>query len=356
MTLSLAGWNVEGGGALQNVVAGRIAGFQEVDIWGLSGVNAGDAAAFESAAEQGAPQASPAGFDSLLGATGGAGRLLLLWNAGRFERLDGGEISQLAGTGPAPLWVMLRDQASQQIFIVMLNHLHGSDEAIRHWQAQALNAWAGAQTFPVIALGDYNFDWLLPNGENDHDLGYDHMTASGNWEWVRPAQLVTTHCSGWPCQTNSVLDFVFVAGPARDWHAQSQIVVVDGDFPDDHTTPNHRPVLALLSTAAGDEQAPPPVTATPPAAPATTTPASPTSEPEELPCPQTNRTANLRAGPGTTYPIVGGLQAGECVEITGRNPAGSWFHLAAGDWIAVFLIANPPPIETVPLVDLPAPD
>ena len=51
------------------------------------------------------------------------------------------------------------------------------------------------------------------------------MTTDDAWEWVRPEQLVTTQCSGWPCRYNSVLDFVFTAGPARDWRAESEIVV-----------------------------------------------------------------------------------------------------------------------------------
>ena len=42
------------------------------------------------------------------------------------------------------------------------------------------------------------------------------MTDGGTWEWVRPAQLVTTQCSGWPCRYDSVLDFVFTAGAARE--------------------------------------------------------------------------------------------------------------------------------------------
>jgi hypothetical protein len=44
-----------------------------------------------------------------------------------------------------------------------------------------------------------------------------------------------------------VLDFVFVTGPAKGWLASSEIVVVNGDFPDDETTSDHRPIVATLS-------------------------------------------------------------------------------------------------------------
>src|SRR5690606_3516820 len=136
-------------------------------------------------------------------------------------------------------------------FIVMVNHLHRSNPGIRHRQAQALNAWAAEQTLPVIAIGDYNFDYNLPSGIS-RDAGFDLMTADGHWVWVQPAALVTTQCSGWPCQYNSVLDFVFVAGPAQAWPVWSEIVVEANDFPDDLTTPDHRPVLAVFGLAAGD--------------------------------------------------------------------------------------------------------
>ncbi|HXF63382.1 MAG TPA: SH3 domain-containing protein [Caldilineaceae bacterium] len=345
-TLTLVSWNVESGGALQNVVAERMAAFDGVDIWGLSEVNAIDAEAFEFGAEEG----EGADFDSLLGTTGGSDRLLLIWDAERFERLDGGEMREIGESGRAPLWAMLRERATQQTFIVMVNHLHRSNEGIRHRQAQALAAWAGSQTLPVIALGDYNFDWNLPDGVS-HDEGFDYMTAAGVWEWVRPAELVTTQCSGWPCRYNSILDFVFVAGPAREWNAYSEIVVVEGDFPDDFTTPDHRPVLAVLSTAVGAEPAPTvPVSPTAAAARPTTTPM-----PAQAACPQANRNANLRAGPGTNYSVVGGLQDGECVTIIGRNQAGDWYLLSSGAWVAAFLIDGAPAASTIPVVTVPTP-
>lgn len=50
------------------------------------------------------------------------------------------------------------------------------------------------------------------------------------------------------------------------------------------------------------------------------------------------RSANLRAGPGTTYAVVGGLKAGATVTIVGSNGAGDWYQLDNGKWIAKFLV------------------
>lgn len=50
------------------------------------------------------------------------------------------------------------------------------------------------------------------------------------------------------------------------------------------------------------------------------------------------RNANLRAGPGTNYAVVGGLKAGAAVTIVGSNATGDWYQLDGGQWIAAFLV------------------
>lgn len=70
--------------------------------------------------------------------------------------------------------------------------------------------------------------------------------------------------------------------------------------------------------------------------------------------PAANRNANLRGGPGTNYPVVGGVSAGDALDVVARNPAGDWLQLRNGNWIAAFLVDNAPadlPVAT----DIPAP-
>jgi hypothetical protein len=50
------------------------------------------------------------------------------------------------------------------------------------------------------------------------------------------------------------------------------------------------------------------------------------------------RSANLRAGPGTKYAVVGSAPAGAMVRIAGTNKTGDWYHLSSGRWIAAFLV------------------
>ncbi|MEZ4736795.1 MAG: PQQ-dependent sugar dehydrogenase [Caldilineaceae bacterium] len=71
------------------------------------------------------------------------------------------------------------------------------------------------------------------------------------------------------------------------------------------------------------------------------------------PGPTANRNANLRAGPGTTYAVVGGVQAGQALALSGRNPDGSWIQLEEDTWIAAFLV-NGAPTE-LPVVVAPTP-
>lgn len=79
----------------------------------------------------------------------------------------------------------------------------------------------------------------------------------------------------------------------------------------------------------------------------------------------TLRAANLRAGPGTTYAIVGTVRAGETLAIQGRNANGTWLQVGDGAWIAAFLVnqgngsppratPNAPPAPS-PTADAPPP-
>jgi TolB protein len=46
---------------------------------------------------------------------------------------------------------------------------------------------------------------------------------------------------------------------------------------------------------------------------------------------------NVRTGPGTAYPIIGGLSRGDTVEVVGKNTAGTWLRIAYSGqeaWIA----------------------
>lgn len=78
-----------------------------------------------------------------------------------------------------------------------------------------------------------------------------------------------------------------------------------------------------------------------------------TTAPEPAAEPVANRNANLRAGPGTTYQIVGTVQQGQVLSLVGRNQANDWYQLEDQSWIALFLVDNAPPPATLKIVSAP---
>ena len=79
---------------------------------------------------------------------------------------------------------------------------------------------------------------------------------------------------------------------------------------------------------------------------------------------QVKKSANLRQGPGTNYAVVGGVRAGDVLELLGHNEAGDWLYVESATgpaWIAAFLVEygdiSGLPIErsTAPTITPPTP-
>lgn len=119
-----------------------------------------------------------------------------------------------------------------------------------------MNAWAGEQDIPVIAVGDYNFDWSVADGDIHHDQGYDNLTENDVFTWLRPDELIRTQYSHGTPNRHSVLDFVFLANSEAFFAGTSEIIRVLNDFPDNESTPDHRPVAATLTVVEGGEPGP----------------------------------------------------------------------------------------------------
>jgi hypothetical protein len=255
-TLTVAGFNVESGAANPRVIAEQIGPLRGIDLWGFSEVRNADEGRLLAA---GASDGEDGTFESILGSTGGQDRLLIVYNSARLDLVQKGEINELniGGNVRAPLWAQFRLKPSGLELIFMVNHLYRGSTAGRHAQAQGLNDWARTRTVPVIATGDYNFDWHFQTGDTTHDRGFDLMTAGDVFRWVRPpAPLTPTNCSS----HKSVLDFVFVAGAAQDWQGSGEILFPESSYcPDTASTSDHRPVLARFEV--GREPVPEDLTA-----------------------------------------------------------------------------------------------
>ncbi len=116
--------------------------------------------------------------------------------------------------------------------------------------------------------------------------------------------------------------------------------------------------LAILE--ATDTPTPTP-TASPTATPTPTAPPTPTATPTPDSATATiTRRMNVRAGPGTNYPIVGQAVAGSQYPISGKNPAGTWWQIIYGGqfaWVYSPLVTatNPHIVQAASFIPTPPP-
>ncbi|MFZ1024899.1 MAG: endonuclease/exonuclease/phosphatase family protein [Limnoraphis robusta] len=243
--LSVIGFNVESGDADPDYIANQyIQPIRGVDVWGFSEVqNQAWVNRFETAIEVN----NKADFKSLLGTTGKADKLAIVYNSNDLNLIKIEELKQIniGGSVRASLVGHFQVKSTQQEFLFMVNHLYRTNDEFRHEQARLLNRWAQKQQLPIIAVGDYNFDWDVKNGENKRDSGYDLLTENDVLTWVRPQQIIATHCSS---RYNTVLDFVFISSPIKPSSASSKILYPEADYcPDTPQKSDHRPVKATIS-------------------------------------------------------------------------------------------------------------
>lgn len=209
--------------------------------------------------------------DHATSASGGfrdADSLLLVVDAGRFRIEEVAELHRYAGIAAnfnldkvdspehgtlrarSPLAVKLRDLAGGETFWLVVVHLARGEADLRTDQARMLRRWAADQTGPVIAAGDFNFDFDFHTRRGNP--GFDAMLAEDTWQWLEPDPLIDTN---WAADRDdprrdrypdSILDFVFVAREAKDWQGVSSVVVRPDDFPDDEKTSDHRPLITTF--------------------------------------------------------------------------------------------------------------
>ena len=75
----------------------------------------------------------------------------------------------------------------------------------------------------------------------------------------------------------------------------------------------------------------------------------------DRPLPSMRVNANLRAGPGINYPILGGRVRGALVELVGKTEDGTWLLLDNGNWVFASLVNDVPPVLPVVTSTPPAP-
>ena len=247
-TISILAWNVESGGNDPEVIAEQLAELPEYDVYCLSEVSPTNFGRYTHAL-------SP-GVTTVPGETGRGDRLQIILDGERLELLQTKELHEYRGyelnngTHRSPLYVRLKDRRTGTEFIVMVNHLARSNADLRTQQAIGMREWARDQNVGVIAIGDFNMDYDFRT--EDGNEAFVEILRDNVWKWVKPTELIDTNWSdsdgdGRDNYLDSILDFAFVAGPAKNWNPESRVVIREGDFPDDERTSDHRPIELAVS-------------------------------------------------------------------------------------------------------------
>ena len=247
--MKLAAWNVQSGENDPDVIAEQIKYFADYDVIGLNEVNSKNV---DKYAEALGPQ-----FQSFVSKTGRGIRLAILFDKNRFELLEQKEMSEYRdwalnngdGTHRSPIYVRLKERQTGYEFVFMTNHLARQDNKLRQEQAAGLREWARDSQTPIVAMGDFNFDYSFANQKGN--IAFNEFMKDGVWRWIRPVEEIDSNWSdgdkdGVDDYPDSMLDFAFVANGAKELSCQCEIIVRPGDFPDDETKSDHRPTVLRI--------------------------------------------------------------------------------------------------------------
>ena len=296
--ITVAGWNIGLDDADINTIAARVAEIQGVDLWGFAEVNrTGAAHNLEQAAEKG----EPGDFAAVTGTSGDPIRLVALYDDTRFDLLDWYEIDAINTTGNAraPLVLHLRETTSGVEFLFMVNHLYRTRDAERYKQAQMLNDRAEQQALPVIAVGDYNFDWAVKRRRRARP-GLRPDDRRRRVKWVRPARAGDNPVQRLAMPLQQRTGFCLCGRPRAEVAGRE---------------PNRRRARRL-SGRQGQERSQAGAGAL---LAGGGRPSGSHSDPYADRPGDRQPGANLRGGPGTNFPIVGGAARGQVLPVVGRN-------------------------------------
>ena len=240
-------WNVESEGSDPAVISKQLSEFGSYDIYALTEVLPESFQQFREAVGD--------NYDSIETKTGRSDRMQIIFDKTRFDLLRRLELDQINYQlrYRSPLVAHFRDRESGIQFMVMVNHLARGKAEVRTRQAEQLVEWARNQNLPIIALGDYNYDFVFADRQGNE--GFQKMMRDNIWMWVEPEELIDSNWydnpeapDGKDDYPGSLLDFAFVAGSAKTWDTTCRILTRPNDFPDDATTSDHRPYELFINS------------------------------------------------------------------------------------------------------------
>ena len=242
--LNLVAWNLESGDNSPQLIAKQLKDFVGCDIVALNECGRKNVPAYNTALG--------ANYQAFVSQTGRNDHLVILFDTKRFELLEKKEMASYRqhllnnGTHRSPIYVRLKERKTKLEFIFMTNHLARRSESLRRSQAAGLREWARDTRTPIVAMGDFNFDYNFRKRKGNES--FSEFMKDSVWQWIKPNPLIDTNWSGHlkDSYPDSMLDFVFVANGFKEVESKCSIIVRDGDFPDNRLTSDHRATMAEI--------------------------------------------------------------------------------------------------------------
>jgi endonuclease/exonuclease/phosphatase family metal-dependent hydrolase len=249
--IAILSWNVESGGADPAIISDQLGELPDATIYALQEVGVREMGRYGNAIRE----ARGPSYRFLGSWTGQGDRLLIVFDEDRLRLLESRELyahqeeTLNDWRHRSPLVCLFEDRSTGEHFFVVTVHLARGNEDLRLSQAKGLSSWAAESDVPTIAVGDFNFDYDFQRRRGNRS--FQAIIEAGVWSWAQPDVLVDTNWSdadrdGVDNYPDSCLDFAFTANMPEGWAVDSEVIVREGDFPDDERTSDHRPIFVTL--------------------------------------------------------------------------------------------------------------
>ncbi|WP_300530775.1 endonuclease/exonuclease/phosphatase family protein [Maricaulis sp.] len=254
-SLSLATFNVESDVDTQpELVATDLTRISPLHLWALQEVE--DQATldlFVSALNE----ATGFSYTGQLGTRGSewGDHLAFIYLAEAFQDVSIVELEEVGGSR-WPLLMTATNWSGQELAFVNV-HFNRGNETVRQGQSRRLREWIEEnQDLAIIALGDFNFDFDFRGARQGGNRAFSIFARGGVASWPQPICMANDNCPATGTQCNpryqNMLDFVFLAGTAKQWNAISQLAFLEENYcrreADGYA--DHRPVLAQIALPA----------------------------------------------------------------------------------------------------------
>lgn len=256
--LNIASFNVESDSDTRPaLVAEDMHRLPGIDIWALQEVESEEALklfveTLNDASTDGEDSINGL-YDGFMGRSGRRWRdhLGFIYRVDRFQTVRFEESKAFGGSRDA--LIMIAILADGTPVTLVNHHFNRGDAARRQRQAYLFRRWLAAHSDQaIISIGDFNFDYDHLKSAPHGNPAFEEFMSDGLIDWPAPACIAAETCppTGSQCNAryNSILDFIFLSGPARAWRVETDLAFLDENYceRDRLGYADHRPLIGHI--------------------------------------------------------------------------------------------------------------